>query len=67
MIDEVMFEIRELTGQVYKNVYAGKPSDPGTPVASIRDTESDVSLVETDVENSSPSTARRNGSMSAAH
>jgi 1-acyl-sn-glycerol-3-phosphate acyltransferase len=24
MIDEVMFEIREMTGQVYKNVYAGK-------------------------------------------
>ena len=67
MIDEVMFEIREMTGQVYKNVYAGKPSDPGTPVASIRDTESDVSLVETDAEYSSPSTARRNGSMSAAH
>jgi len=56
-----------MTGQVYKNVYAGKPSDPGTPVASIRDTESDVSLVEPDVENSSPSIAGRNGSMSAAH
>ena len=27
MIDEVMFEIRELTGQVYKNVYAGKTAD----------------------------------------
>ena len=24
MIDEVMFEIRELTGQEYRNVYAGK-------------------------------------------
>ncbi len=24
MIDEVMFEIREMTGQVYKNVYAGQ-------------------------------------------
>ena len=25
MIDEVMFEIREMTGQTYKNVYAGTP------------------------------------------
>ncbi len=25
--DEVMFEIRELTGQEYRNVYAGKTSD----------------------------------------
>jgi hypothetical protein len=24
MIDEVMFEIREMTGQTYKNVYAGQ-------------------------------------------
>ena len=27
MIDEVMFEIRELTGQEYRNTYAGKSSD----------------------------------------
>lgn len=27
MIDEVMFDIREMTGQVYKNVYAGKSAD----------------------------------------
>jgi 1-acyl-sn-glycerol-3-phosphate acyltransferase len=27
MIDEVMFEIREMTGQVYKNVYAGKSTE----------------------------------------
>ena len=26
MIDEVMFEIRELTGQEYRNHYAGEPS-----------------------------------------
>ena len=25
MIDEVMFEIRDMTGQAYKNVYAGQP------------------------------------------
>ena len=25
--DELMFEIRELTGQEYRNVYAGKTSD----------------------------------------
>lgn len=35
MIDEVMFEIREMTGQVYKNVYAGKSADTSTPVATI--------------------------------
>lgn len=34
MIDEVMFEIREMTGQVYKNVYAGKTSDSETVTAS---------------------------------
>ena len=27
MIDEVMFEIRELTGQEYRNVYAGKTAE----------------------------------------
>ena len=27
MIDEVMFGIREMTGQVYKNVYAGKSTE----------------------------------------
>lgn len=30
MIDEVMFEIREMTGQVYKNIYAGKTSTSET-------------------------------------
>ena len=28
MIDEVMYEIRELTGQEYRDVYAGKPVPP---------------------------------------
>ena len=48
MIDEVMFEIREMTGQTYKNVYAGqadtgeesKPSQVATvdaPVAAERE------------------------------
>jgi 1-acyl-sn-glycerol-3-phosphate acyltransferase len=27
MIDEVMFEIREMTGQEYRNTYAGKPAE----------------------------------------
>jgi 1-acyl-sn-glycerol-3-phosphate acyltransferase len=27
MIDEVMFEVQSMTGQVYKNVYAGKTAD----------------------------------------
>ena len=35
MIDEVMFDIREMTGQVYKNVYAGKTAD-GEPVITAR-------------------------------
>jgi hypothetical protein len=39
MIDEVMFEIREMTGQVYKNVYAGKSTESGTPVATIASTD----------------------------
>ena len=30
MIDEVMFEIRELTGQEYRNRYAGEPAEPTT-------------------------------------
>jgi 1-acyl-sn-glycerol-3-phosphate acyltransferase len=34
MIDEVMFEIREMTGQVYKNVYAGKSADGEAVTAS---------------------------------
>lgn len=54
MIDEVMFEIREMTGQVYKNVYAGKSSEAVTPVATIggdigsphAETASDVETVE---------------------
>lgn len=65
MIDEVMFEIREMTGQVYKNVYAGRSSDASTPVATISDgsgrtdTVPEVETAESGVE--------RNGSMSAAH
>ena len=39
MIDEVMFEIREMTGQVYKNVYADKSTESGTPVATIASTD----------------------------
>lgn len=36
MIDEVMFEIREMTGQVYKNVYAGKSADaPATEITEV--------------------------------
>ena len=31
MIDEVMYEIRELTGQEYRDVYAGKPTPPTDP------------------------------------
>lgn len=34
MIDEVMFEIREMTGQVYKNIYAGKTSTSENVVVS---------------------------------
>ncbi len=34
MTDEVMFEIRELTGQQYTNVYAGKTPTPRIPLPS---------------------------------
>ncbi|HEX9259423.1 MAG TPA: hypothetical protein VF855_07785, partial [Acidimicrobiales bacterium] len=32
IIDEVMFEIREMTGQTYKDVYAGKAGKPDNVV-----------------------------------
>ena len=35
MIDEVMFEIREMTGQTYKNVYAGTPDTEDTVHAKV--------------------------------
>ena len=44
MIDEVMFEIREMTGQTYRNVYAGSSdSEDATPskVASVQDERGD--------------------------
>jgi len=34
MIDEVMFEIREMTGQEYRNTYAGKPSEVAEPAVA---------------------------------
>jgi 1-acyl-sn-glycerol-3-phosphate acyltransferase len=34
MIDEVMFEIREMTGQTYKNVYAGQSEVEDSPAPS---------------------------------
>jgi hypothetical protein len=43
MIDEVMYEIREMTGQTYKNVYAGEAETADAPkpsrVASVADGE----------------------------
>ena len=33
MIDEVMFEIREMTGQTYHNVYSGERDDDTAPPA----------------------------------
>ena len=45
MIDEVMFEIREMTGQTYRDVYAGaSETEPAPParVASVDDDEHDV-------------------------
>ena len=35
MIDEVMFEIRDMTGQTYKNVYAGQPDNEDTVPAKV--------------------------------
>ncbi len=34
MIDEVMFEVREMTGQTYHNVYSGERDDGGTTEVS---------------------------------
>ena len=34
IMDEVMFEIREMTGQTYRNVYAGKTADSEMTVAA---------------------------------
>ena len=52
MIDEVMFEIREMTGQVYKNIYAGKTSTSEnvvfSRVAHTNDDISDEGLLPTD-------------------
>jgi hypothetical protein len=39
--DELMFEIRELTGQEYRNVYAGKTAETEPTVAAIVGTVSD--------------------------
>jgi hypothetical protein len=35
MIDEVMFEIRDMTLQTYKNVYAGQPDTEDTSPAKV--------------------------------
>jgi 1-acyl-sn-glycerol-3-phosphate acyltransferase len=35
MIDEVMFEIRAMTDQTYKNVYAGRPDAEDAPAAKV--------------------------------
>jgi len=46
--DELMFEIRELTGQEYRNVYAGKTADTeptvAAKVASVSDRQADREL-----------------------
>jgi 1-acyl-sn-glycerol-3-phosphate acyltransferase len=44
MIDEVMFEIRSMTGQEYRNVYASKGSSPSPrPLESANQGNSDAS------------------------
>jgi hypothetical protein len=40
--DELMFEIRELTGQEYRNVYAGKTAETEPTVAAKVATVSDA-------------------------
>jgi hypothetical protein len=46
MMDEVMFEIRELTGQVYRDVYAGQQPDSESQaparVATVDDSDDHV-------------------------
>lgn len=42
MIDEVMFEIREMTGQTYRDVYAGQSEEhPPARVATVQDARDD--------------------------
>ena len=41
MIDEVMFEIREMTGQTYRNVYAGQADVEDHPAARLATVEDD--------------------------
>jgi hypothetical protein len=44
MIDEVMFEIRSMTGQEYRNVYSSKGSSPSRrPLESANQGNSDAS------------------------
>jgi 1-acyl-sn-glycerol-3-phosphate acyltransferase len=45
IIDEVMFEIREMTGQEYRDAYATKPAKPPAPIVPI-ETPSLVGIVE---------------------
>jgi hypothetical protein len=44
MIDEVMFEIREMTGQMYRDHYASERDDTSTdvPVIAQRATDTDT-------------------------
>jgi 1-acyl-sn-glycerol-3-phosphate acyltransferase len=42
MIDEVMFEIREMTGQTYKNVYAGQSETEETKPTKVATVTDDV-------------------------
>jgi 1-acyl-sn-glycerol-3-phosphate acyltransferase len=47
MIDEVMFEIREMTGQTYKNVYAGQADTGEHPPSKVLTVADDHGSVET--------------------
>jgi hypothetical protein len=50
MIDEVMFEIRAMTGQRYHNVYSGERDDGGTSEVSRVGTVADEPAPEVDRE-----------------
>ena len=74
MIDEVMYEIQSMTGQVYKNVYAGKTSNSesitSSKVGHVRDGDSEAARGngDTTVENADESAQRReNSSSSSSH
>jgi hypothetical protein len=57
MIDEVMFEIRELTGQEYVNTYAGKSSDAAAETRPTAQPATSTDVAEAEAAGSDPAPA----------